>query len=226
MWITAIILGLAGSLHCAGMCAPLVIAVTNLRSPALLNRVIYNAGRVLTYSLLGASVAAFSAFLPIADYQNLVSILLGITLLVIGIGGIKNVRIPIITNAAQKLTAWIKVHVGLRLNHKSKGTTFILGAINGILPCGLTAIALTWCLTLKGPIDGFNFMLFFGIGTLPVMLGLAGVIPLLVKRLNWSINRLTTSMLIISGLAMIARVFILHVPHNSDAGIVEIILCR
>jgi sulfite exporter TauE/SafE len=46
-----------------------------------------------------------------------------------------------------------------------------MGMLNGFLPCGMTLIALSYCLILAGPIDGFNFMLLFGVGTLPVMLG-------------------------------------------------------
>jgi sulfite exporter TauE/SafE len=51
MW-TAIVLGLAGSLHCAGMCSPLAMAVT-ARKPFMLHKVVYNTGRVLIYGLLG-----------------------------------------------------------------------------------------------------------------------------------------------------------------------------
>ncbi|HMR57037.1 MAG TPA: sulfite exporter TauE/SafE family protein, partial [Cyclobacteriaceae bacterium] len=52
MW-TAIVLGLAGSLHCAGMCSPLAMAVT-AKKPFVINKVVYNSGRILIYGLLGA----------------------------------------------------------------------------------------------------------------------------------------------------------------------------
>ena len=102
----------------------------------------------------------------------------------------------------------------------------MLGVLNGILPCGLTLVALTWCLTLRGPGDGFNFMFLFGAGTLPVMLGVTGVFPVLVKKINWSIHRLTTAMLILSGCLLIARVFLVHIPHAPSGGIVDIIMCK
>ena len=54
---TAILLGLVGSLHCAGMCGPLALALPttgNSRSSFVLGRLAYNSGRILTYCGLGA----------------------------------------------------------------------------------------------------------------------------------------------------------------------------
>ncbi len=224
MWATALILGFAGSMHCMGMCAPLVIAVTNAKS--VFSRLIYNTGRVLTYGIMGAIVAGAGMILPLHRYQNALSIALGIALLVIGLGGFRSIRIPILTRYIHGLTIRLKSLFGHYLTRNTRGSIFILGVLNGMLPCGLTLIALTWCVTLKGPLDGLNFMLLFGVGTAPVMLGLTGVLPFLVKKTRWSLQKLTTSMLIASGFLLIARVFIVHVPHSDHAGLIDIILCR
>ncbi|NJN41333.1 MAG: sulfite exporter TauE/SafE family protein [Flammeovirgaceae bacterium] len=55
MYITALMLGLAGSLHCAGMCSPLVVAV-HAKNPFLASKLFYNSGRVFMYSVLGLIV--------------------------------------------------------------------------------------------------------------------------------------------------------------------------
>jgi len=72
MWWTAIILGLGGSFHCAGMCGPLIMAV-----PAKGNRVkfivkksLYNLGRITTYSLLGVIVGFLGEGLDLAGLQR------------------------------------------------------------------------------------------------------------------------------------------------------------
>ena len=228
MWWTAILMGLAGSLHCAGMCSPLVMAVTPPSRAGLIHRLHYNAGRVLIYGILGAAVAGAGLMLPLHQYQNAVSIGLGVALLVIGMSGVRNVRIRFLHTAIGSVTNFIKRAFGRLLQKKSARTVFILGALNGLLPCGLTLIALTTCLTLRGPLDGFNFMVLFGVGTLPVMLGLAGSLSLVARKLNWSIQRLTTSMLILSGCILILRVFLVHGPHVAEEGNgwADIILCQ
>jgi sulfite exporter TauE/SafE len=227
MWLTALIMGFAGSMHCLGMCSPLVMAVTPLKTSAVLNRSIYNAGRILVYGSLGAIVASAGIILPLHKVQNIVSIVLGLSLLALGLGAIKRIRIPLLTSGVQKLAVTLKKVFARYLQRKDGHAIFVLGALNGLLPCGLTFIALTWCLTLRGPLDGFNFMLMFGAGTLPVMLGLTSVISTIFKKLDWSIQRLSASMLIISGVVLIARVFLVHMPHTtSHGGIMEIMMCR
>lgn len=228
MWLAALMIGFAGSLHCLGMCSPLVLAVTGMKTPALLNRVVYNAGRIVTYGLLGAVVAALGMALPLHRFQNITSIALGIALLVTGTGGLKHLSLPWVTSGVHRLTRRLKTLFADYLKRKTRGAVFLMGSLNGLLPCGLTLLALSWCLTLKGPLDGMNFMLLFGAGTLPVMLGFTGVLPLLVKRFNWSIPRLTTSILILSGCLLIARVFIMHLPHATaeQESLLDVILCQ
>jgi sulfite exporter TauE/SafE len=103
-----------------------------------------------------------------------------------------------------------------------------MGTLNGLLPCGLVLIALSYCLTLQAPLEGFTFMMMFGAGTLPVMLGLTSIIPTLVKKFRFNMYYVTSGMLIVSGLVLIARVFIMHVPHNANIqeGVIDIVLCR
>lgn len=223
---TAIILGFAGSLHCMGMCSPLAMAVTNLSPTVIINRVLYNAGRILTYGLLGSIVSILGLGFPLIKYQNFLSVLLGIALLVIAIGGVSSIRIPVVTRALASLSAFLKELFSRFIQIKSHRSTFILGALNGLLPCGLSFLALTYCITLAGPWDGFVFMLLFGLGTLPAMLGFTFVFSWLIVNLHVTSQRLTTSLLIVSGILLIARVFIVHVPENGLHGKeIDIVVC-
>jgi len=148
MWMTALVIGLAGSFHCLGMCSPLAMAVTSMRPSALLNRLLYNTGRIMTYAVLGAFVAGVGYLLPLYKYQNIISIALGITMLVIGFGGLKKVGFAGMTLLMQRLSAFLKGLFARQLATKKRGAIVVLGALNGLLPCGPTLIALTWCLTL------------------------------------------------------------------------------
>lgn len=228
MWVTALVIGFAGSLHCIGMCSPLAMAVTSMNASAIRNRLIYNAGRVFTYGLMGGAVAGAGHLLPFEKFQNIISITLGITLLAVGFGTLKSIRIPVLTDLMQRFITFLKGLFARQLKRKNPGAMALLGALNGLLPCGLTLVALTWCLTLQGPLDGFYFMLIFGAGTLPAMLGLTAAIPVVVKKYHWNLQKLTSTMIILSGVVLIARVFLIHLPHTASTGhgLADIILCR
>jgi len=227
LW-TAFILGFAGSLHCMGMCSPLAMSVTNLSSNVILSRIVYNLGRIATYGIFGVIVASVGLGFPLTKYQNLLSILLGISLLVIGLAGVTIIRVPFLTNVLGRFSLLLKRLFSKFLKRKNHLSTLTLGSLNGVLPCGLSFLALTYCLTLAGPDDGFIFMIAFGLGTLPVMLGFTSVFHWMVSRLNVQVKSITTSMLILSGLLLIGRVFFVHVPHADSVqqGVIDIVLCR
>lgn len=228
MLLTAFLMGIAGSLHCAGMCSPLAFAVTNFNSPAMTNRLLYNFGRIATYGVLGAITAAIGNIIPFSKYQDLLSVMLGSALIVMAVVGVTGARIPLITNAVVRLTSTLKMMFSKIIPHKGKGALLFLGALNGLLPCGLTLLALTFCITLNAPFEGFVYMLAFGSGTLPVMLGLVSIADMVRNKLHWDIHKVTTGLMIISGLLLIARVFLVHLPdgHTHDIDFIEIVICR
>ena len=228
MFWTALILGFAGSLHCLGMCSPLAMAVTKMSSNVILSRILYNLGRIVTYGILGSIVATVGLELPMVKYQNLISILLGISLLVIGLTGVSMIRIPILTKGLGAFSLFLKKLFSKFLQQKSHLSTFTLGSLNGVLPCGLSFLALTYCVTLAGPSDGFVFMSTFGLGTLPVMLGFTTAFYWIINKFNVQAKSMTTGLLILSGLLLIGRVFFIHLPqaNSLQQGVVDIVLCR
>ena len=220
-------MGVAGSLHCAGMCSPLAIAITSANKTALMNRILYNLGRILTYGILGAIVAGVGYSLPLTGFQNALSLLLGLSLILMAVLGYKGNRIPFVTIALSRFSNGLKKIFSRFIQHKKPGALLLMGAINGLLPCGLTFLALSVCLSLAAPIDGFMYMLLFGVGTLPVMLGFVSVAGLVTRKLQWDIRTITAGMLVLSGVLLIARVFLMHLPEgHQHASVLEIVVCR
>lgn len=228
MFLTALILGFTGSLHCLGMCSPLAAMVTTQSSNGMMRRIIYNLGRILTYSIAGFIVAAIGFALIFFKLQNILTILLGVVLLVAGLSGISRLQIPVVTSAVAKLSTTIKNYFSVFIQRKSYGAIFLLGALNGLLPCGLSLIALSFCLAFNKPMEGFYFMAVFGLGTLPVMLGATSIFQWLVKRFNMNFSKVSMAMLILSGVLLIGRVFIDHKMHTADphASVIDIVLCK
>jgi len=225
MLITAIILGLAGSLHCAGMCSPLVFAVTGITNTAWLNRLIYSAGRIFTYGILGAVVSSIGIVLPLENFQAGLSIGMGVTFLLIGLLGTAWIKIPYQKNPFYPLTARIKKQFSNFIQKKNTFSIFFLGILNGLLPCGLTLIALTSCLILPMPMDGFYFMILFGLGTLPMMLGFSSVIQFVLNKTRLSISRVNMIMLLLAGSLLIARGFTSTDEHKTQASSNEVVIC-
>ncbi len=204
-WLTALVMGLAGSLHCAGMCSPLAMALTR-NKPFVLSSILYNSGRVLVYALVGTLAAAFGSLFHLAPYQQIISLLLGLAFLFVGFG-IGNMRVPYFGVGINKFTAFLKRIFSSVLDQKSVTATFLLGMINGLLPCGLTYMALSACLILPQAMDGFLFMLFFGLGTWPVMIGLTKLLSIAKWKNNFSLARFSKIAMFFIGFVLLARVW-------------------
>jgi len=228
MVYTALLLGFTGSIHCIGMCSPLAMAVTNLSSRVWLNRLLYNSGRIFTYAVLGLGAASAESLFPVSHYQNGISIALGMLLLTMGFAGISGIKIPFLTAVIVKFISLLKKIFARYLQQKRAGAVVLLGIVNGFLPCGLTFIALLFCLTLQGPWEGFFYMLLFGAGTLPAMMGLTALINPVMRRFQWNMRHVMTVLMITSGCMLIARVFV----HPAAQGITHtareagITICR
>lgn len=227
MYWTALIMGITGSLHCAGMCSPLALAAT-ANGKAMRNRAIYNAGRVLTYAILGLLLGALGSLVPFNHFRNVLTAALGISLLILACLGMTSVRVPFIHPMLSKVVVRLKSIFSVVLQHRSPSAMFLLGMLNGILPCGLTFAALLVALSV-GPWNAALFMMVFGLGTLPVMLGFTGGLHYVVKRFNVSLPKMAAILLFVSGCLLLTRV-VVHQHDAAAAGhdhsLVDTVLCR
>jgi sulfite exporter TauE/SafE len=215
MWMTAFLLGLAGSMHCAGMCSPLAFAVTRLSKPVLVNRSLYNTGRIITYGLLGAIAGAVGGLFDFSSFQKFFSLIIGAGLVIMGVSGLKSFRIPVVTAAVVHLTGYIKTLFGTLLKKKNSLTILFLGSLNGLLPCGLTYMALAYSVTASGPAQGFLYMILFGAGTLPVMVGLPLLASPMMSRLAVGLPKINAALLIVTGLLLVVRNYV-HLPMDVE----------
>lgn len=207
-WIvTALIMGLAGSFHCVGMCSPLVMAATT-HNPFLISKIIYNLGRVLVYGLLGAVAAAVGSSWIQVPQQNYLSLAMGIVFLFLGFGVFKKVHIPLISQGVVQLLSYLRKWFGYWLPARTNVSMWVLGMLNGLLPCGLTYMAVASCFILPSAADGFWFMMVFGLGTWPVMVGITWMANGFIRKMSY--QRVTTTLFLLTGILLIGRVFWTH----------------
>ena len=171
LW-TAFLLGLTGSLHCAGMCGPLALAlprVAGSRWAHVVSRLAYNAGRVVTYAALGFVFGLIGKSLAMAGVQRWVSIGLGVVLL----AAVLVSRAEVFRLPAAWTSGWLKPALGRQLRRRGVGSLAVLGLLNGLLPCGLVYVACAGAAAMGTVQGAVEYMIVFGLGTVPMMLGLA-----------------------------------------------------
>jgi sulfite exporter TauE/SafE len=180
--------GLASSLHCIGMCGPIALALPVGRlnkAEKLLAKLLYNLGRILTYSLLGLFFGYFGKQFFIAGWQQIFSISIGFFLL---FNIIPNKYFPL--NFSSKIGYQFSPYFKKILKIQYKYKFLFFGILNGLLPCGMVYLALAGAMATATPYSGAMFMVFFGLGTLPLMLSVS-ILPSLIKvKFRQRINRI------------------------------------
>jgi sulfite exporter TauE/SafE len=233
LW-TAFVLGFLGSFHCIGMCGPIALAVGGKGAQTFLfNKIIYNLGRSLTYSGLGLVVGGLGFSLSLAGVQQGLSVAMGLLIVFLSIGYKKADRfltVPILSGPVR----WIKSRLSGYLRSGSKFAFFSTGLINGLLPCGMVYMALVVAIGMQNPLSGAAYMFFFGLGTIPMLLGLmisGNLLPLFRRQ---QFQKAIPYLGIIIGILMVFRGLGLGIPGFSpelavyDYGSqqVEITLCH
>ena len=182
-FLIAFLLGLVGSVHCAGMCGPLAVALpsTGTRFPGFIaGRAAYNLGRIITYCVLGLIFGLLGHTLVLAGIQRWTSIGLGIALL----AGLLGSRKLGLSQPVVGFVNRLKDHMRGLISRRSLMTVSILGLLNGLLPCGLVYVACAGAANTGGIISGIDYMAAFGLGTIPMMLA----IGLFGKLIPWSLR--------------------------------------
>ena len=169
-FFSALVLGLGGSLHCSGMCGPLMMALfTGTGSDAASHRrsrVAYHTGRLLTYALIGLVFGLLGRGFQVAGWQRAVSVVAGVLLLV---GGGVASRLSLDAWLVRSVS-WVKALFRLGMGRKTIGSLMFLGMVNGFLPCGLVYAAGISAAASGNPLSGALSMVVFGLGTLPLLL--------------------------------------------------------
>ena len=213
LW-SAFLIGLVGSLHCAGMCGPLALAVPVVgRSPGALvaSRAIYNLGRITTYGCLGVFFGLVGHSLALAGLQRWASLGAGLTLLV-GLGlSMRYAPGQLIGRA----TAWLKSSLGFLLRHRTMPGLFCLGFLNGLLPCGLVYVAGASAVAAGGFLAAVGCMLAFGLGTVPMMFGIGLVGNNVQSALRLRFQRFIPACVLLLAALLIVRGLALGIPFLS-----------
>lgn len=176
----AFTLGLAGSVHCLGMCGGIAAAAgTRTQSAAsgsgaALAGLTFNLGRIASYALLGlavgAVVGAAVAQVPVRPFAVGLRALAGLLMFFMGLSLLTGRDLLSLERAGGRLWERLRPLAGRALTLPPSLRFAALGLLWGFLPCGLVYSALALSAASGSALAGGATMLAFGLGTLPSML--------------------------------------------------------
>ncbi len=173
IFLIGLSIGFLGSFHCVGMCGPIALSLPIAqynKSKRLWLISLYNIGRASTYALLGATVGSIGNRFFLTGYQQILSIVLGVTvLLILIIGKYVNLESYVFKGFHRRVQVLLAKYL---YAPKSNINFYIIGIINGLLPCGLVYMGVAAAAATGGVANGAILMFAFGLGTLPLMVSL------------------------------------------------------
>ncbi len=213
--LPGLVLGFLTSFHCVGMCGPIAIALPlhgESKLHKLFGGILYNFGRTTTYIVFGFILGLFGQSIGALGFQRWVSIIAG-TLMIITVlspslfksnftsSGPINLLLSKVTLALKKL-----------FSTKSFSSLYLIGLLNGLLPCGPLYMAFIISTGTGNSITAAIFMLMFGLGTIPLLFLVTILGNFINVPLRNKMNSLFPILIVIIGVLFILRGLNLGIP--------------
>lgn len=171
LFISGCILGLISSFHCIGMCGAFAFALPtqHLSVPKKISGILlYNVGRIITYSLLGLVFGLAGRQIYLGGFQQTFSILAGLVILFMVVPSLFRKRLYHIKFLNQ-FNILVQQFISTNIQQSQWYSFLVIGLANGLLPCGMVYFAIAGALVAGSIGGGVEFMAAFGLGTMPLM---------------------------------------------------------
>jgi sulfite exporter TauE/SafE len=166
--------------HCVGMCGGIVIAYSSTKidqgwskTKQSFSHFLYSLGRIVTYTTLGA-IFGFAG--GVATFSNIASgtllLIAGLAMLLTGLSLLGRVKFLTIIEHSVSKSTWYQQNFKALLANGSLFSFFLLGMLNGLLPCGFVYFFAITAASTADPLYGALVMFLFGIATIPALFSL------------------------------------------------------
>ena len=163
-----------------GMCGGIVLAYSTIKIEPQSSKVsktkahlLYSFGRVSTYSMLGAIFGLLGGVVTFSNMANAtLLIVLGIAMVVTGLSLMGKIKFLTLIEHSFSSSNFYKNTFKKILNSKSNSSFFILGMLNGLMPCGFIYFFAITAASTASPLYGALVMAIFGLSTIPAMFSL------------------------------------------------------
>lgn len=202
------------------MCGPLAMAVHTTKQQtgwvALGGSLMYNSGRTLGYISLGLLFGIIGSIAAFSGIQRFLSILLGVIMILFFLLSTNPDQLIAKSAILRKAYAKVTTTLGSFLKKSKQVPSFYLGLINGFLPCGLVYLAIAGAISLGNIYGSMGFMLFFGLGTFPAMVGLIIGHQAVSQKWRISLAKLYPFISLVMGIYLIYRGWMSKLPLELD----------
>ena len=211
--------GLAGGFgHCISMCGPVVgaLSVGETRK-GVLHHLLYNLGRITTYTILGALVGLSGSFLILAasieQLQRAIMIIAGLSIILMGLSTAELLPLTSQTRRCNPGSSLMQKIMKLFKAPRSIGSWYPMGIVLGFLPCGLTYTALLAAARaameahhpFAGMLQGALMMMLFGIGTAPALILVGKVVNTISNKTRKWFYRMASLIMIATGVWFVVK---------------------
>ena len=202
--------------HCIGMCGGIVIAYSSRKVDAQwssmmqgIAHLVYSFGRITTYVMLGAIFGAIGGVAQFNGYTTAaMTIVAGIFMILEGLSLLGKFEFLTKLEHSFSGSKWYQDAFRQVLQSKSLYSFYILGLLNGLLPCGLVYFFAVTAASTGSPLWGALVMFIFGLSTIPALFSLGFFTQLLTKSaLRKMMMNLASIIVILFGIYTIYRGF-------------------
>ena len=212
------VIGLLTSVHCIAMCGGINLSQCipgtgkteeqNSRLSIFRPALAYNMGRVLSYTLVGLVLGligsllgtgmeiGFSTFL-----QGILKMAAGLCMVIMGINLLG--LFPWLRKFTIRMPGAAARKIGKKKDESRR--PFIVGILNGFMPCGPLQSMWTVALASGNPFAGALSMFLFSLGTVPLMLGLGSIVSALGRKFTDKVMTVSAVLVVVLGLAMLSQ---------------------
>ena len=163
---------------------------------------------------MGLIFGSFGNLIIAAKWQSSLSIGLGIMILIYLLFPKKYFHFSTATILGKPFML-LRQQLGKLFQSKKLGSLLFIGILNGFLPCGLVYLALTSAIISASPVNGGMFMLFFGLGTFPMMFATVLMGNYLNQSIRQKIHKAVPALLFFMAVLLILRGMNLGIPFIS-----------
>lgn len=203
--------GLFTSVHCIAMCGGINLSQSLGGKRAVIK---YNSARLLSYTLIGLVLGSLGFFLGAAgksidgssimipfSLQSLLKLVAGGFMVLMGISLLG--LFPFLRRITPHLPSALTKKI--YSVHKKQHGAFLIGFLNGFMPCGPLQAMWIVALVSGSPISGTLSMFFFSLGTLPLMLGFSSIISIIGKKKAGIVMKAGAILVVVMGLSMVSQ---------------------
>lgn len=198
------IVGLLTSIHCISMCGGINIAQSvhsvNSNKPSLNPNLLYNLGRVISYTLIGGIVGGIGSVISLdGKFRGLVAIIAGIFMVIMGLNMLN--IFPWLRKLNVRMPRFISRRVYAQ--RATSNSSFYIGLFNGLMPCGPLQSMQLYALSTGSVLSGALSMLMFSLGTVPLMFGLGTISRKLNIRYLEKMLSVSAMLVVLLGIGML-----------------------